>query len=32
VHDEEILAIFEAIKRLMAIPEKPKHKIGFRID
>ena len=28
-HDEEILLIFEAIKRLMALPAEPKRKIGF---
>ena len=28
-HDEEIQAIFEAIRRLMAPPEKPKRPIGF---
>jgi hypothetical protein len=29
VHDEQILAIFEAIRALMIPPEKPKKKIGF---
>ncbi|MBI5150368.1 MAG: ORF6N domain-containing protein [Candidatus Omnitrophica bacterium] len=29
-HDEDIQAIFRAIQRLMAEPEKPKIKIGFR--
>ncbi|OGC06532.1 hypothetical protein A2526_04920 [candidate division WOR-1 bacterium RIFOXYD2_FULL_36_8] len=28
-HDKEIVVIFEAIRRLMALPEKPKTKIGF---
>ena len=28
-HDEEIQTIFNVIKELMTIPEKPKHKIGF---
>lgn len=28
-HDEEIHSIFEAIRRLMAEPEKPKRRIGF---
>ena len=28
-HDEEIMAIFEAIRQLMAPPEKPKRRIGF---
>ncbi len=28
-HDEEIQAIFEAIRQLMALPEKPKRPIGF---
>ena len=28
-HDEEIQAIIEAIRNLMAVPEKPKMKIGF---
>jgi hypothetical protein len=28
-HDEQILAIFEAIRALMIPPEKPKKKIGF---
>ncbi|MDI6779966.1 MAG: hypothetical protein QME25_07235 [Bacteroidota bacterium] len=31
-HDEEIQAIFEAIRQLMAPPEKPKRQIGFRVD
>lgn len=30
-HDHEIHAIFEAIRRLMVTPEKPKRPIGFRI-
>jgi hypothetical protein len=28
-HDEQIQAIFEAIRALMAPPEKPRKKIGF---
>ncbi len=28
-HDKEIQAIFEAIRKLMIIPEKPKRQIGF---
>ena len=28
-HDKEIRAIFEAIRQLMAVPEKPKRPIGF---
>lgn len=28
-HDEEIQSIFEAIRQLMAVPEKPKRRIGF---
>jgi hypothetical protein len=28
-HDEEIVAVFEAIRQLMAAPEKPKRKIGY---
>jgi len=31
-HDEEIHSIFEAIRQLMAPPEKPKRRIGFRVD
>ena len=31
-HDEEIRAVFEAIRQLMAPPEKPKRRIGFHID
>ena len=30
-HDEQILAIFEAIRVLMVPPEKPKKKIGFNL-
>ncbi len=30
-HDEEIKAIFEAIRRLMMSPQKPKRKIGFKV-
>jgi len=29
-HDEEIKAIFEAIRQLMAPPKKPRRMIGFR--
>ena len=29
-HDGEICSIFEAIRQLMAPPEKPKRRIGFR--
>ena len=28
-HDKQITSVFEAIRRLMATPEKPKQKIGF---
>ena len=28
-HDEQILAIFEAIRALMTLPETPRKKIGF---
>ncbi len=28
-HDEQIQAIFEAIRQLMSPPEKPRKKIGF---
>jgi hypothetical protein len=28
-HDSQIKTVFEAIRQLMAPPEKPKHKIGF---
>ena len=31
-HDVEIQAIFEAIRQLMIVEEKPKRQIGFRID
>lgn len=31
-HDEDILSIFEAIRRLMMTPEKPKRKIGFVVS
>jgi len=31
-HDEAIIAIFEAINQLMAPSEKPKPRIGFKID
>ena len=30
-HDEEIKAIFEAIRRLMMAPKKPRRKIGFKV-
>ena len=30
-HDEEIKAIFEAIRQLMMAPKKPKRKIGFKV-
>ncbi len=30
-HDKEIHAIFEAIRELMNIPEKPKRQIGFHV-
>ena len=29
-HDLEIRSIFEVIRQLMTVPEKPKHRIGFR--
>jgi len=31
-HDSEIQAIFEAIRQLMAVPERPKRRIGFHAD
>ena len=31
-HDTEIQAIFDAIRQLMAPPEKPRRKIGFQVD
>ena len=31
-HDKEIQSIFEAIRQLMAIPKKPKRRIGFHAD
>lgn len=31
-HDEEIRGIFEAIRHLMAVQEKPKRRIGFHAD
>lgn len=31
-HDKEICAIFEAIRQLMIVPEKPKRRIGFHHD
>ena len=30
-HDEEIAAILEAIRHLMAAPEKPRREIGFHV-
>ena len=30
-HDEEIAAIFEAIRQLMALPEKHRREIGFHV-
>ena len=31
-HDEQIQAIFEAIRQLMAPPDSPPKKIGFKIE
>jgi uncharacterized membrane protein len=31
-HDEEIQAIFEAIRQLMTPPEQPKRRIGFGVE
>lgn len=31
-HDSEIQSIFEAIRRLMTLPEKPRKKIGFYVE
>ncbi|HET7153333.1 MAG TPA: ORF6N domain-containing protein [Candidatus Kapabacteria bacterium] len=31
-HDEELHAIFDAIRRLMQSPEKPKRRIGFGVE
>ena len=31
VHDDEIAAILEAIRQLMAPPEKPRREIGFHV-
>jgi hypothetical protein len=31
-HDEEIQAIFEAIRQLMTAPEPPKRRIGFGVE
>jgi acyl-coenzyme A synthetase/AMP-(fatty) acid ligase len=28
-HDKNIVALFQAVRSLMAVPEKPKRKIGF---
>lgn len=30
-HDEEITTIFEAIRQMMAVEEKPKERIGFKV-
>jgi hypothetical protein len=30
-HDQQIQAIFEAIRQLMSPPERPKKKIGFEV-
>jgi len=30
-HDEQIVAIFDAIRRLMTPPDRPKKKIGFEV-
>ena len=30
-HDEQIVAIFDAIRRLMAPPDTPKNSIGFEV-
>jgi hypothetical protein len=31
-HDEQIQAIFEAIRQLMSPPDRPPKKIGFRVE
>jgi hypothetical protein len=31
-HDRDIVRLFEALRDLMAPPEKPRRKIGFRTD
>ena len=31
-HDEQIVAIFEAIRQLMTPPEKPRKRIGFEVE
>jgi len=31
-HDEQIQAVFEAIRQLMTLPEKPRKKIGFEVS
>ena len=30
-HDQEIATILEAIRQLIALPEKPRHEIGFHV-
>jgi len=30
-HDQQIQAIFEAIRQLMTLPEKPRKRIGFQL-
>ena len=32
VHDQEIQAVFDAVRRLMKEPEKPKRRIGFTAE
>lgn len=31
-HDSQIIAIFDAIHKMIALPEKPARKMGFRVD
>jgi len=31
-HDQQIKGIFEAIRRLLGPPEKPRRQIGFRVE
>jgi hypothetical protein len=31
-HDQNIVALFQAVRSLMAVPEKPKRRIGFKRD
>jgi acyl-coenzyme A synthetase/AMP-(fatty) acid ligase len=31
-HDENIVALFQTVRSLMAVPEKPKRRIGFNRD